>query len=64
MKVAVQLLIQDILEGVGDKMQVVNEPGNIAFHVRRLATADEKAAFIKRKKAGDYDERIVAKGTI
>ena len=64
MKVAVQMLVQDILEGVGDKTKIITEPGNVAIHVRRRATADEKARFIKRKKAGDYDERLVAKGIV
>ncbi len=64
MTVAVGVIATEILEGVGNVKQVHYQQGKIALHTRRQATAEETAAFIKRKEAGDYEHRTVEKGIV
>lgn len=64
MLAAARMAAEEILEGVGDKEQVVRSGGRFAVHTRRRANAEETRDFIGLKAAGHYAHRLVAKGIV
>ena len=64
MCVAAAMIAEDILQGVGNRDQAHREQGKVAMHSRRRTSAEETQAFVRRKDAGDYKDRLVEKGII
>lgn len=66
LKAVAHEVVDDVLKGVGvpEAIHIQDHGLQFALHVRRRSTEEEQERFAARKAAGDYNERLVAKGVV